>query len=376
VNLNKRKITLSRLSVILLFMSVIFLLLNSLLLYMGKYHNEWIEMVFSRKIYQTIADFLARINRLFSFSLGEIIVVFFAGIILLLLGVCIKYLMIHDINKAIKYFVWFVVILCWNTMYFQINFGINNYRYSVETLFGFDEVIIQNGEIEEVYIYLINKANEAKEETLHYDLSENNSMKVKPTVDEILASAYLGYEQLGREYPFISTQKVRVKPLLISPLFSSSGYTGIYLYFIGEPTVNSMVPLFSLGFIASHEIAHQKGFSSEDEANFVGFLSCLRHENPWFRYSGYEAMMTYVGNSLYKVDQERYIQLSQLRSQAVLIDQQSERQFWDKHIVETNKELHNSINDSFLKANNQPEGIISYSRVTELIIKAYKVGVF
>jgi len=357
-------------------MSVIFLLLSGLLLYMGKYQNEWIEMIFSRKIYQTWADFLARINRLFPFSLGEVIVVVFGGIIFVLIIVCIQCLIAHDKNKAVKYLVWIVVILCWNTLYFQVSFGINNYRYSVETLFGFDEIVINNDDLEEVYTHLIKKTNESKEEILKRQLNNDFSIEGEPSVKELLTTAYLGYEQLGNVYPFISTEKVQVKPLMISPFFSSSGYTGIYLYFIGEPTINSMVPLFSLGFIASHEIAHQKGFSSEDEANFVGFLACLYHENPWFRYSGYEAMMTYVGNSLYKVDQERYTQLSQLRSKEVLLDQQEERQFWDKHIVETNKELHNSINDSFLKANNQPEGIISYSRVTELILKAYKVGIF
>jgi hypothetical protein len=90
------------------------------------------------------------------------------------------------------------------------------------------------------------------------------------------------------------------------------------------------------------------------------------------KYSGYQAMMVYVGNSLYKSAPQLYREISKLRSTEVLEDIKKRVNFWDQHIVEKVSQAHNNLNDKFLKASNQPEGILNYSRVTELFIKAYK----
>jgi len=135
-----------------------------------------------------------------------------------------------------------------------------------------------------------------------------------------------------------------------------------------------MMPNVSIPFASSHEIAHQKGFASEDEANFIGFLACSNHEENFFKYSGYLYMMIYLGNTLYKNDMDLYLELSELRSNDVLEDLKIISEFWDTHKKEKISEIHNKTNDAFLKANNQSEGILTYSKVSELFIKAYKKG--
>jgi hypothetical protein len=135
-----------------------------------------------------------------------------------------------------------------------------------------------------------------------------------------------------------------------------------------------MMPKVSIPFASSHEIAHQKGFASEDEANFIGFLACSSHEDDFYKYSGYLYMMIYLGNSLYKNDPSLYLNLSSLRSDEVLNDLKVISEFWDTHKRESVSKVHDKANDAFLKANNQPEGILTYSMVSELFIKAYKKG--
>lgn len=358
---NKIKITLIALSVILI-------LLNLFLVIMGQYHLEWVEQKISRGIYPFIADRLSTLNEPFSIAMGEIVIVVLASLMLILIFLMLIYIFKKRYSRAVVFGLTLVLLITWNLFYFQLCFGINNYRETMEILFDLGDTKITEENLTATYTYLVAKTNEAKIEAM------NSSAEL--SLENILLTAYKGYENLGKNYPFISTSKVRVKPLLISPLFSSSGYTGIYLYFVGEPTINSMPPLFSLGYVACHEIAHQKGFSSENDANFIGFLACLNHENPWFKYSGYEAAMTYVGNSLYNTNKETYMELSKARSKAVVDDLIMEQKFWSSHIVEKNQEIHNTINDSFLKANNQPEGIVSYSRVTELLVKAYLKEVY
>ncbi|MDW7669628.1 MAG: DUF3810 family protein, partial [Bacillota bacterium] len=98
------------------------------------------------------------------------------------------------------------------------------------------------------------------------------------------------------------------------------------------------------------------------------------HDDIYFKYSAYQAMMTYVGNSLYRNDPELYKEISSFRSDSVLSDIKDRIIFWDIHIKEKVNTAHNKVNDTFLKANNQPEGIASYSKVTELFLKAHKAG--
>ena len=57
-----------------------------------------------------------------------------------------------------------------------------------------------------------------------------------------------------------------------------------------------------------HELSHLKGFMREDEANFIGYLACIRSDDPMFRYSGYLTGWIYAGNALAKADVESYSQ--------------------------------------------------------------------
>lgn len=357
-----------RIRITLIIISVILLLISFVMLIVGRINTEYIEYWVSRKVYLIVSGILTSISNLYSGSLGEILIFFHVLLILYLILQSLFSIKAKQREKFLDLISIILFILCWNFFLFQIGFGVNNYRQPIEALFELDNEMITESDLAKTYEYLIKKTNEARYQT---EL-DNNSL----TIDSVLSDAYLGYFELAKKYSFISPAKVRVKPLRLSGVFSSSGYTGIYLYFIGEPNVNEQAPLFTLGFVASHEIGHQKGFASENDANFVGFLASIEHPDPNFVYSGYEAMMTYVGNSLYDTDPALYKELSQRISKDVLTDMKVEQQFWNAHVVKKNEEIHNAINDSFLKANNQPEGLASYSRVTELAVKAYKKGLF
>lgn len=252
--------------------------------------------------------------------------------------------------------------------YYQLAWGLNNYRISVEENFNLASEDITIDDLAASYKYLVLESNRLKEELLR-------DYNIGISKEYIYKNVYKGFETVNDEYPFISDNKVIVKPLKISKIFSSSGYTGIFLPFLAEANINYMIPEFSQPFTASHEIAHQKGFASEDSANFVGFLACYHHSEDYFKYSGFRSMMNYIGNSLYKSDKELYKEIASLRSKEVLKDIENNRDFWEKHEKERSKEIHNKINDRFLKANNQPQGIVTYSKVTELFVKAYKSGI-
>jgi len=78
-----------------------------------------------------------------------------------------------------------------------------------------------------------------------------------------------GFGAAAERHAFLAVGCARPKPLLASAALSWLGLTGIYSPFTGEPNVNMTVPNPELPFAASHEVAHQRGFAREDEANYL-----------------------------------------------------------------------------------------------------------
>lgn len=357
----------------LISISVISLLLSFLLVEYAKNHTNEIENIYSRAFYQVISGFLTKVSNLFAFSLGEILiglqVVFIVYLCISIVFLFIKGIIQKDLKRGLRILfrkiLTIVTLLSFNILFFQVAWGLNNYRQDIQSLVDLNNEPITIEELSKSYTYLVETTNQLKEQL------DQNSL---PTKKEIRLAASDGYKSLSEEYSFIDGARVVVKPLLISPWFTKSGYTGIFLPFFTEANVNIDPLIFKLPFTASHEIAHNKGFASEDEANFIGYLAASYHDDAFYRYSANLSMLTYVGNSLYSSDQQLYITLASKRSEAVLMDLQEDAQFWKENMKEKVNKIHNKVNDAFLKANNQPEGVITYSRVTELFVKAYIKG--
>jgi len=349
------------------------ILINMLIPIILKGQPDFVEKNYSRRIYLKISSTLTAFSNHFDFSLGEWTV----AILLLLLVTQFIFLMYNVFKKKYKsvlnLFLGIIIYLALIALFYQLLWGMNNYRRSIEENLGLSRETVTIEDLEDAYEYMVNKTNALNVEV--NELVKNTPYKEMYSDSYILKHVSEGYKDLNKLYPIIAANDVQVKPLYCSKLFMKSGYTGIYLYLFGEANINIYMPTLSKPFTASHEIAHEKGFASEDEANFIGFMALSQHSDVFFRYSAYFSLMTYVGNSLYHSDKEAYLEIAAKRNEGVLSDIALNKRFWDENMDEQVSNIHNKINDAFLKANNQPDGILSYNRVTSLFIKAYKAGI-
>lgn len=79
----------------------------------------------------------------------------------------------------------------------------------------------------------------------------------------------------------------------------------------------------------------------------------------------------YCMNVLYRIDYSAWEEVREQLAETVEPDLSANRDFWDKYegkIAETA----NRVNDTYLKANDQSEGVESYNRMVDLIV-AYKL---
>jgi hypothetical protein len=176
-----------------------------------------------------------------------------------------------------------------------------------------------------------------------------------------------GYAAAAVRWPFLSGPAARPKPVLLSPLLSHLGITGLYFPFTGEPNVNTTLPDVELPFSTAHELAHHRGFAREDEANYVGYLACRHHPDADFRYSGLLAATHYALAALHAVDRDAARSVGEERSAAVLRDEAAIRAWADRYRGRATEVSHR-VNDAYLRAQGQKEGIRSYGRMVDLLL--------
>ncbi len=118
-------------------------------------------------------------------------------------------------------------------------------------------------------------------------------------------------------------------------------------------------------------MAHQVGYASESEANFVGYLTATASKDPFFHYSAYFDMFNYANRELSKRDSVKAKENYKLLDTLVRKDFSELRQFYRKYKNPIEPIIW-AFYDKYLKANQQDKGVESYNQVVGLLIAYHK----
>ena len=173
--------------------------------------------------------------------------------------------------------------------------------------------------------------------------------------------------QLGEEYPRLRGFYPRPKRVLCSFVLSYAGFTGIYSVITCEANYNRDMPAYNIPFTIGHELAHLKGVMSEKEANFIGYLACIRSEDPDLRYSGAVLGFIYCANELKKRDPEAWKAVHEALDEDAMRDIIWNSAFWDAYEGSVS-ETADRLNDTYLKTEGLEAGTASYDQVVDMIV--------
>lgn len=187
-------------------------------------------------------------------------------------------------------------------------------------------------------------------------------------LDELAEKLLKAYDSLEDKYPFIGNFKSRLKPIALSEPMTYTHISGVYTYYTGESNINTNFPDYTIPFTSAHEMAHQRGFARENEANFVAFLVCLESDDPYIRYSGFLNMLEYVGSPLYSVSPQDYIDILRSLDIRVRCELVEYSEFFEKYRDSTASKVSGTINDTYLKSQGVQEGEKSYGLVVDLAV--------
>lgn len=205
---------------------------------------------------------------------------------------------------------------------------------------------------------------------------------------QMFAESVYVFDNISEEFPSLSGRLFRPKAMLFSWLMSITGYSGMYFALTGEAMININPPGIMMPATVAHEHAHQLGVFSEDEANFVAILACITSENAVFKYAGYLKGLNYLLNALAGVDGEAWHRISDSLTAEVRADRQEVRTFWAERttadtglefldnilstIMETASDVVDRIYDTYLRAQDQELGILSYGACVDLLVEYFR----
>ena len=155
--------------------------------------------------------------------------------------------------------------------------------------------------------------------------------------------------------------------MLVSEILSYQKLMGIYAPFTIEANYNQDMPSYDFPFTMCHELSHLRGFMQEEEANFISFLACRESDMTEFQYSGTLSAWEYAMNALYRADPKVWQEVREGLSKAAEPDLRADDQFWSEYDGSV-AEVANMVNDTYLKANGQKQGVKSYGKMTDLLV--------
>jgi len=179
------------------------------------------------------------------------------------------------------------------------------------------------------------------------------------------------YDQVQEGFPYLEGLHLRPKGILCSRIMSSLNFSGFFFPFTGEANLNMDSPACFLASTAAHELAHQRGVATEQEANFAAVLASLENGDADYCYSAALLAYVHLGNALYSADRELWSQVSGSLSEPVWADLRSNNVYWEQFESKVS-EASETVYTGFLQSYGQTLGMKSYGACIDLLIAYYK----
>ena len=327
---------------------------------------------YARTVYRVLSQGVNFLTSLLPFSLIEILLYLLIIGVLTYFAVGIARLIRNRENRGQRLFRFLITPLCaLSVVYFAFvtGCGINYSRYTFAQVSGLP---IQESSVEELYTLCLSLAEDVNRLRAQLPEDEQGVMVSGfSSQAEKAEQARVSYDTLEAQYPTLTAGYGAPKPMLASRLLSWCDITGIFVPFTFEANVNTDVPDYSQPATMCHELSHLRGYMREDEANFIAYLACRNSESIEFQYSGAMLAFVHTNNALYSADQELWQAAYATLSEGVRRDLDFNSAYWQQFEGPVSQ-ISSAVNNAYLQANRQEDGVRSYGRVVDLLLADYR----
>lgn len=338
----------------------LFLLVQIVFLKLLVFFPEAVEQIYSNGLYVWISKGSRLLLGKIPFSVGDIL--YSAAFIYSL------YWLIKNRKVQWKIKIWPILSFVSLAYFlFHLLWAFNYYRVPL-----FEKMKIKREYTEQELVAFTEKLI-TKTNTVHLAITKDSLKKVSNPYpqDSIFKLTQNGYDQLAKEHPFFEYTIPSQKKSLLSVPLTYMGFGGYLNPFTNEAQVNDKLPMYGFPNVACHEMAHQIGFGSESECNFIGFLAGVKNEDLYFQYSALSNALRYCMSNIGMKNEKEFDRLKVKINPGIIKNYQESEDFWRQYDTFIDKAFH-AFYDQYLKSNQQQEGIDSYSKFVDLLVNYYK----
>lgn len=334
-----------------------------------------VERYYSVGIYPGISSTLRLLSGPVPFSIGDLayLLIIIWGIVSMIKGIVLVYRKQYTRAMLVVFLFTIMRAGIWLYIIFKLIWGLNYDRQGIAYQLQLSKSVYTKEQITTLTNQLIDKVNECRRQL------KDSSLPVM-ALDSIYHEAYQCYQSVSLDVEFLNYRDESVKGSLFSGIGDYMGFSGYYNPFTGEAQLRTDIPRILIPFIACHEMAHQLGYASESEANFVGYLAAAASTDVYFRYSVYLDLFSYAQAEevvLYGKEKdfkafESVIKQNRIRLDTLVKkDRREIREFFNKRRNRISPAVSN-LYDQYLKMNKQLQGVNSYNEVIGWLIAYQK----
>ena len=268
----------------------------------------------------------------------------------------------------------------WKEQIFSVLSVVSVLYFAFHLLWGFNyyrQPLFEKMKIEQEYtnadLLVFTKKIIAKTNAVQFQITKNKNAKIEfpYSQEQVFQMNLKGYQTLAKELPCFNYSELSTKKSLFSLPLTYMGFGGYLNPFTNEAQVNYLMPMYHSPTTSCHEMAHQMGYASESECNFIGFMASTKNNDLYFQYSGYSFALRYCLSNWQIRNEHIYKQLLRTVHPGILKNYDESDVFWKAYETPIETGFH-LFYDTFLKWNQQKDGIEGYSKFVNLMVNYYK----
>jgi hypothetical protein len=316
-----------------------------------------VEQWYSARLYAGLQPLLTSASNLMPFALFDLLLVAAVGA---WIGLAARDLIrVHRRRLAIVLITWRTIVWC-AALYlaFLSVWGLNYRRVRLVDALAVDSTRVTPAAVRDAAIVAADQLNAL------YDRAHGDGWPAADAIDRQLALALeRALAAAGRTQAVVPG---RPKRTLLDSYFKRAAVDGMIDPFFLETLVSSAALPFERPFVVAHEWSHLAGIADEGEANFVGWLACLR-ASPSTQYSGWLFLYSELRHAARPAER---LAIADALAAGPRADLEAIRDRIARQVSPRVSAAGWRIYDSYLKANRVEAGAASYDEVVRLALGA------
>jgi hypothetical protein len=241
---------------------------------------------------------------------------------------------------------------------FLLLWGLNYRRMPMADRLAIDRAPPTSEQVVELGLTAVGEMNSL------YGAAHQQASVVPEWQDGVLLSAFADVQRALSDAPPV--EPGRLKASLLGPYFRWTGVDGMVNPFGLEVIANPDLLPFERPFVAAHEWSHLAGYANEADANFVGWLTCIR-ASPRHQYSGWFYLYWQISG---EVNNEERRKLNAALGDGPRADINAVITRLRRGEIPALQKASWHVYDKYLKANRVEAGVRSYGEVVTLLLRA------